>query len=185
MNKIIAIVGMPGAGKSEASSFFINKGFERVYFGSVIVDGLVEEKLERTAQNEAYYRKKIRKELGMNAVAIKLLPKIKEAIEKGSDIILDGLYSWEEYTFLKKEIPNLYLLGIYAKPKLRHKRLSERKERSFTEEEAEKRDIDEIETTNKGGPIAYSDYLIKNEGTREEFFQELQNFLNEIENDWH
>lgn len=182
MNRVIAIVGMPGAGKSEASNFFIKKGFERVYFGSVIVDGLVEEGLERTAENEAYYRKKIRDELGMNAVAIKLLPKIKQNISDGKKVILDGLYSWEEYTFLKNEISNLYLLAIYARPTIRHQRLLERKERSFTEEEAEKRDADEIEKLNKGGPIAYSDYLIQNEGSKEEFYQKLEMFL-EIEND--
>lgn len=183
MNKVIAIVGMPGAGKSEASSYFIGKGFERVYFGSVIIDGLAEEGLERTAENESYYRKKIRNELGMNAVAIKLLPKIKHAISDNKKTILDGLYSWEEYTFLKKEIPNLYLLAIYAKPTVRHQRLLERKERSFTEEEAEKRDTDEIEKLNKGGPIAYSDYLIKNEGTKEKLYRKIEDFLKEELND--
>lgn len=183
MNKVIAIVGMPGAGKSEASSFFIEKGFERIYFGSVIVDGLAEEGLERTAENENYYRNKIREELGMNAVAIKLLPKIRSAIENGKKVILDGLYSWEEYTFLIKEIPNLYLLAIYARPTIRHRRLLERKERSFTEEEAEKRDTDEIEKLNKGGPIAFSDYLIKNENTKKEYFDKLEKFLKEVEND--
>ncbi len=183
MNKIIAIVGMPGAGKSEASSFFIDKGFERVYFGSVVVDGLAEEGLERTAENEALYRNKIRKELGMNAVAIKLLPKIKAAINTGNNVVLDGLYSWEEYTFLKKEIPNLFILGIFAKPTIRHQRLAERIERSFTEAESVKRDIDEIVDLNKGGPIAFSDYLIKNEGSKEEFEKELEKFLEEIKND--
>jgi len=183
MNKIIAIVGMPGAGKSEASNFFIKKGFERVYFGSVIVEGLQEEGLIRNAENESIYRKKIRQELGMNAVAIKLLPKIKKAIEEDKNIILDGLYSWEEYTFLKKEIPSLFLLGIYARPSVRHKRLSERKERAFTEEEAEKRDIDEIVNTNKGGPIAASDYLIINQGSKEEFVKELELFLDLLQND--
>jgi len=46
--------------------------------------------------------KKIRKELGMSAMAIKIKPRINKALKKNSKIILDGLYSWEEYFYLKK-----------------------------------------------------------------------------------
>ena len=183
MNKIIAIVGMPGAGKSEASNFFASNGFEKIYFGSVIVDGLSEEGLERNAQNEQIYRKKIRDELGMSAVVIKLLPKIKKAKAENKDIVLDGLYSWEEYVYLEKELPDLILLCVYARPSIRYQRLSQRKERAFTIEEARKRDIDELVNTNKGGPIAIADYLIKNEVTLEKFTQELHYFLDSLQND--
>lgn len=183
MNKIVAIVGMPGSGKSEAADFFIKVGFERIYFGSAIIDGLAQEGLERNAENETYYRKKIRDELGMAAVAIKLQPKIIEALGENKNIVLDGLYSWEEYEYLNKEIPNLFILGIYANPKLRYERLSDRKERSFTHSEARDRDVNELITTNKGGPIAIADYLIKNEGTKEEFAEELEKFLIKLQDD--
>ncbi|MBI2420845.1 MAG: AAA family ATPase [Candidatus Levybacteria bacterium] len=183
MTKVIAIVGMPGAGKSEASNFFTEKGFERLYFGSVVIDGLKEESLERTAENEKQYREKIRKELGMAAVAIKMFPGIQEEADKSKKIVLDGLYGWEEYLFLKEKLPSLILLCIYAKPNIRYQRLSERQERTFSKEEARKRDVDEIEGTNKGGPIAIADYLIKNEGTKEDFMKELEKFLNLFEND--
>lgn len=183
MNKVIAIVGMPGAGKSEASNFFTDKGFERVYFGSAIIEGLEEEGLSRNAENETYYRKKIRDELGMAAVAMKVLPKIKKAIEEKKLIILDGLYGWEEYVYLQKEIQDLVLLCIFASPDIRYERLAIRKERTFTRSEAKERDINEIEVTNKGGPIAIADHLIKNEGTKEEFTKELELFLDNLQND--
>ena len=38
MNKIVAIVGMAGSGKSIASSYFNNNGYNLVYFGGVIYD---------------------------------------------------------------------------------------------------------------------------------------------------
>ena len=43
MNKIVAIVGMAGSGKSIASSYFNNKGYSLVYFGGVIYEKMKEE----------------------------------------------------------------------------------------------------------------------------------------------
>lgn len=180
---ILAIVGMPGAGKTEASNFFKAKNFETLRFGSVIDERIKEEGLPWSPENNNYYRQKIRKELGMAGVAVKMMPKIEEALLEKTDIVLDGLYSWEEYNYLKKKIPNLILLCIYARPAIRYKRLFERKERIFTLEEARKRDVDELETTNKGGPIAISDYLIKNETTKEDLCKELENYLDKLRND--
>lgn len=175
MKPVIAIVGMTGAGKTGAANFFKEKGMTVLWFGSVIVERIENEGLLVNPQNETNYREKIRKELGMAAVAIKMLPKIKKALEEKKNIVLDGLYSWEEYIYLRKEIPSLFLLCIYASPKIRYERLSIRKERNFTPEESRERDISEL-SFNKGGPIAIADYLIKNETTKEDFQKELENF---------
>lgn len=177
MTPIIAIVGMPGAGKTRAASFFKEKGMTVLWFGSVVVEGVEREDLPINPQNEANYREKIRKELGMAAVAIKMLPKIKEAIRENKNIVLDGLYSWEEYIFLIKELPELTVLCIYAGPKIRYERLATRKERTLTPIESRARDFRELENLNKGGPIAIADYLIKNEATKEDFQNELEKFL--------
>ena len=40
MNKVIAIVGMCGSGKSIASDILEKKGYEKVYFGGVTLDKL-------------------------------------------------------------------------------------------------------------------------------------------------
>lgn len=176
MNKIIAIVGMAGAGKTEAANFFKEKGMSVLRFGLVIDQGLKAEGLPQTPENETYYREKIRRQLGMAAVAIKMMPKINEALKKREKIVLDGLYSWEEYLFFLDRLP-LFLLCIYARPLIRYARLANRKERQLSQEEARKRDIDELEKLNKGGPIALSDYLIKNETKKEDFYRELEKFL--------
>lgn len=100
MNKIIAIVGMCGSGKSVASEYLENKGYEKVYFGGVTMDKLKESGLEITPSNEKMMREKLRSELGMGAYAKILLPKIKE-LSKKCNVVLDGLYSWDEYKILK------------------------------------------------------------------------------------
>lgn len=183
MKQAIAIVGMSGSGKTEAGEFFKQKGFEVLRFGSIVDEGIKKEGLPWTPENNTYYREKIRKELGMAVIAIKMMPKIQEVLKVQEQVVLDGLYSWEEYTYLKKEIKGLILLCVYARPNIRYQRLSERKDRPFTKEEAIERDMREIEVLHKGGPIAFADYVVKNETTKEDLRSELERFLALIKND--
>lgn len=183
MNKVIAIVGMTGSGKSEAGDFFKKNGYEVLRFGSVVDDAVKEAGLPWTPENTALYRKKLREEFGMAAMAIKMLPKVKQLLGKDKKIALDGLYSWEEYEFLKKELSDIVILCIYASPRVRYKRLSLRNDRPFSPKEARERDENEVVVTNKGGPIAIADYLIKNEGTKEDLNSELKKFLELLQND--
>lgn len=178
MGKIIAIVGMCGSGKSIASEYLENIGYKKVYFGGVTMDKLKEEGLEITPENESMMRQRLRKELGMGAYAIVLLPKIKE-LSKNNNVVLDGLYSWDELEILEKEF-KLTSIAIVADKKVRYDRLSVRPHRSYTKEEAKTRDISEIETAAKGGPIAYADYFILNNGTIEEFHERLEEILKNI-----
>ena len=53
-------------------------------------------------------------------------------------------------------------------------RLSKRKIRPLTEEEARSRDISEIENLHKGGPIAMADFLVVNDGSEKEFLMKLE-----------
>ena len=39
-NKLVAIVGMCGSGKSDATEWFVELGWDRVYFGGVTMDEL-------------------------------------------------------------------------------------------------------------------------------------------------
>jgi len=176
MNKIIAIVGMCGAGKSVACELLEDKGYQKVYFGGVTLDKLKEEGLEVTPENEKIMRERLRNELGMGAYAKILLPKIKE-LAKDHNVVLDGLYSWDELKILKEEFADkIAVICVIADKNLRYERLSTRDVRPFTYEEARHRDISEIENLAKGGPIAYADYYILNNS-------EVTNFearLNEI-----
>ncbi len=175
MGKIIAIVGMCGSGKSVASTYLEDIGFKKIYFGGVTMDKLKEEGLEVTPENEKMMRESLRKELGMGAYAIVLLPKIKK-IAKENYVVLDGLYSWDELKILQNEF-EITTIAIVADKQLRYDRLSKRAERPFTKEEAIKRDITEIENIAKAGPIAYADYYIFNNGSIEEFHERLKQIL--------
>lgn len=165
--KIFAIVGMPGSGKTEVTRIFQEKGLPFVRFGEETDRALKEAGLQLTEQNERAYREKLRLKLGMAAYAIKAKPKIAKLVKEHEVVILDGLYSWEEYQYLKSEFPNLELICVIAEPPVRYARLARRSIRSLSGEEARQRDIDEIEKLSKGGPIAIADYCIDNNGTIE------------------
>lgn len=162
-NKIVlAFVGMPGAGKSEAASYLATKGIPFVRFGNLTDEAVKEAGLPLTPENERMMREKIRQELGMGAYAIKAKPKIDALLETHDIIAIDGLYSWEEYTYLKQQFPFLTLIHIYAQPNKRYERLSQRPIRPVPLEKCYTRDVAELEKLNKGGPIAIADYLIEN-----------------------
>lgn len=181
MGKIIAIVGMCGSGKSVASDYLESIGFKKVYFGGVTMEKLKENHMEITPENEKYMREKLRKELGMAAYAKILLPRIEE-YSKEFDVVLDGLYSWDEYVVLKEKLGNkLKMISIVANRNLRYSRLLNRDIRPLTNEEAENRDIAEIENLAKGGPIAIADYFILNNFDKETYIKNLKDILERIE----
>ena len=113
----------------------------------------------------------------MAAYAILSMPKIKEAI-KENNVVIDGLYSWEEYEYLKKEFGDkLIVLAIYSPPEMRYARLPERETRSLTREQAQSRDKTEIENLNKAAPIAMADYTLMNVSTLFDLKEKFEEFL--------
>jgi len=163
--KVVAIVGMAGSGKTEVAQVFAQHGFTKVRFGDITDEEVKKRGLVLNEENERRVRELLRKEHGMAAYAELNLPRI-EAARKNADVVLDGLYSWEEYTLLKDRYGDDFILvAVWASPETRYKRLGRRVERPLTHAEAASRDRTEIENTNKGGPIAMADYTISNESS--------------------
>lgn len=177
---LLAFVGMPGAGKSEAISYLSQKGIPFVRFGQVTDDGLREKGLPITPENERVFREALRKELGMAAYAIKAAPKIRELLQKHPLVVLDGLYSWGEYVYLKKGFPQLLLVHVYAQPSIRYERLGRRLVRPLTSAKAKARDVAEIENLDKAGPIAIADFLITNNANKEALYAQVDAILHRI-----
>ena len=175
--KVVSIVGMAGSGKSEVARVFERNGFTRIRFGDLTDQEIERQGLEFNESNERYVRELLRKKHGMSTYAKLNLPRIDEA-SKYSDIVIDGLYSWEEYTFLKTYYGEGFcVVAVWASPKTRYARLANRKSRSLTEAEAASRDATEIENANKGGPIAMADFTIINESSLENLRKEVRRII--------
>ncbi len=175
--KVVAVVGMAGAGKSEVARAFEKNGFTRIRFGDITDEEIEKRNLELNEENERAVREFLREKYGMAVYAQLSLPRIDET-SKFSDIVIDGLYSWEEYIFLKKYYgEGLYLVAVWASPKTRYDRLTGRSDRRLTLEEAANRDKAEIENLNKGGPIAIADFTVINESSVKNLRAEVKRII--------
>ena len=181
--KIVSIVGMAGAGKSEVARLFEESGFTRIRFGDVTDEEIKRRGLEPGEASERYVRELLRQEQGMAAYAKLNQPRIDAALKR-SDVVIDGLYSWEEYTLLQDRYgASFYLVAVWASPGTRYARLAGRAERHLTREEAASRDRTEIENVNKGGPIAMADFTITNESSLADLTRETGLVITRLKNE--
>ena len=159
---------MTGAGKSEVSRLFEKSGFIRIRFGDVTDEEVRKRGLELNEENERSTRELLRQKYGMAAYAVLNLSRIELAL-KQQDVVVDGLYSGDEYNFLRKYfVDDLYVVAVWASPKARYARLAERADRPLTLDESAGRDKAEVENINKAGPIAMADFTILNDASLKE-----------------
>ncbi len=173
----VSIVGMAGSGKSEVSRVFEVNDFTRIRFGDLTDEGMAQRGLTPNEANERQVRELLRKEHGMAAYAKLNLVRIDEA-SKTSNVVVDGLYSWEEYTLLKNYYGDkFYVVAVWSSPVTRYSRLVKRVNRPLSLKDAINRDGAEIEKVNKGGPIAMADFTIINEAGMAELRKEVRNII--------
>ena len=173
--KIIALVGLAGSGKSSAVEYLTEKGFPKIYFGGVIYKAMDEAGIEKTWDNQQQFREEIRRREGKDFVIKRVIKNIHDLINAGQNkIVLDGLYTWSEYKFLKHEFPGQVVVIAIVTPKyLRYQRMAKRIERPMQPHEVDQRDWSEIENLEKGGPIAIANYFIINDGSLEQLHQKI------------
>ena len=159
---------------------FQDRGFTTVRFGDITDDEVKKRGLELNEANERQAREALRKEYGMDAYAKLSLPRIEDAL-KTSDVVVDGMYSWEEYLFLKEYYGgNFIVVAVWSSPKARYARLGKRKIRPLTPQEGASRDRAEIENLNKGGPIAVADYTVLNDSAMAELETQVERIIGRL-----
>jgi len=179
--RLVAIVGMAGAGKSEAARIFEESGFKRIRFGDITDIEVQKRGLALNEENERITREALRREHGMAAYAVLNRPRVDEALSSSS-VVIDGLYSWEEYRSLKEYYgEKLSIVAVLASPATRHHRLSTRRIRPLNNREAMSRDSAEIENLNKGGPIAMADFNIINEDSLADLSRQARDAVRKLE----
>lgn len=177
--KIIAFVGLAGAGKSSAVEYLTDKGYPKVYFGGIVLDAVTEAGLDINPENEKLIREQLREREGKDFIAKRIIAQIHDLTASGQHrIVDDGISSWTEYKTMKAEFPGeLVVVAIVAPKHMRHHRLNIRPVRPMTDAEVNQRDWTEIENIEKGGPIAIADYTIINDRDLDSLYTELDKVL--------
>lgn len=177
---IVAIVGMAGAGKTEAARCFSQAGFEAIRFGDITDAEVTRRGLRLNESSERLVREELRQTYGPDAYARLNLPRIEKALAH-CDVVIDGLYSWAEYIFLRDKYQEQFrTLAVWAPPRVRYGRLAKRAKRPLTPEEAYRRDQAEIENLAKCGPIVMADYMILNTSTLEVLTRETERAIQSL-----
>jgi dephospho-CoA kinase len=172
--RVIAISGMPGAGKGVAAEAGKQLGLKVLVLGDVIREETQRRGLDPTPQNMGEVMLKVRSEEGPAAVAKRLLPKVEECESKA--VIVEGVRGPEELAELKSKF-DVVTIAIHASPKTRFQRLlaRSRSDDPKTWETFHQRDDRELKV-GLGQVVALADVMVVNEGT----IAELQSSLREI-----
>jgi len=171
--RIVAITGMPGAGKSTAAQALVKLGWTRVVMGDVIRGETNRRGLEPDAKNTGEVMKLLRKERGDSAVADLCLETIaKTGAEK---VVVDGIRSMAEVDAFRKKA-SVLLVAVDASPERRYELLKERgrKDDPLTSEMFVERDKREL-GVGIGQAIALADETISNQhATPDELASEME-----------
>jgi dephospho-CoA kinase len=177
---LIAIVGMSGTGKSEAARYLsLRYRLSSFYMGGVVLGEVERRGLACSPKNERKVREQLRRRLGMAAIAKLALPHLREFFKSEGQVLLDGLYSAEELTYLRSHSREftVVLIALHSDMALRYKRLKTRIVRPLTAAEVDLRDQAELQKLNKAAPIVLADFHICNNGTTRSLHRALRTIM--------
>lgn len=179
--KIIAILGLPGAGKTEVIDYLMKKySWKKVYFGDVTFDEMKKRGMEVNEKNERIVREDLRAKHGLLHYASQVVKKI-EAMKNEEAILVESLYSWQEYLLFKEKFGDDFTaIAIYASPCVRYERLGKRLVRPLSLKEAQSRDYSQIENISQAGPIAMANFTVDNNQTLKELYSQTDKIIKNI-----
>jgi dephospho-CoA kinase len=123
--KMIAFVGMPASGKSEAARIAAGMSIPVVNMGDVIRKEVLRRGLEPNDSNTGMVATDLRKCEGMDTVAKRCISQIRE---KGSElVVVDGVRGIAEVECFRREFgKDFILISIYAPIEIRFSRVQKR-----------------------------------------------------------
>ena len=177
---VILLVGMPGAGKEEFVQVAKKRGYSVVRMGDVVRDyvtslgyPLENEIVGKIAGDE-------RKKHGVGIWAKRTVERIKKM--GGDKIVVDGIRCEEEVEIYRKNLGNVFLVGIFAPQKARYERILKRGRDDDVKNWEEFVDRENRELSwGLGKVFARADYMLLNTGSLEEYHRKVEELLNLLE----
>lgn len=125
---IVALTGMPGAGKTTVADYLAQKGMRLLIMGDVVREAAQNDGLEPTSDNLAKLMLRLREKNGPQAIAYLIVKKIETMKKENKEfdvLIIDGIRSMAEIQVLKR-VGNVKLLAIHGSTLTRYSHIMER-----------------------------------------------------------
>jgi dephospho-CoA kinase len=180
---VIGVTGMSGSGKATVKQIAETMGYSTIVMGDEVREEAKRRSMEPTPENLGTLMLKLREEEDPAAIAKRCIPKIENA--KSDIVVVDGVRSLQEVEEFKEHSKDLILIAVHASPKTRFQRLfhRERLDAPRSWQAFNERDMREL-NIGLGAVIATADYMIVNEGTREQVKQEAREVLEDAIGRW-
>lgn len=184
---IIGITGTLGAGKGSIVDFLVDiKGFTHYSVRSFLIREIKARGLVVNRDSMTHVANELRAFHSPSYITDALY---EEASKAGTNCVIESIRTPGEIQSLRNK-PGFVLLAVDANPTLRYSRISERRSETdiidystfLSNEEREMHSTDPNHQ-NLAGCIAQADYVLRNDGTKEELHQQVENILNRILND--
>ena len=173
---IIGIVGLPGSGKTEISNYARERGIPVISMGDVIREECLKRGLE-PADHHGEVAKKIRDELGNDAIATLTVPLIQKMRKTKNRMVVDGIRSGDEVKVFRREFGEEFkLVRVESSFKLRLERINSRGRDNPEIETLKQRDEKELGFGLKNA-MGDADIGIENSGTIEELHLQISKII--------
>ena len=177
--KLIAFIGLPASGKSEASAIARSLNIPVINMGDTVREETRKRGLPPTDENIGGTGTALRREEGMDAVAKRCVPRIPTNLPV---VVVDGTRNIEEINYFKKTFGDDFkLIAIHTPFELRFERV---KKRFRPDDMSSVQELKRRDEREKGWgldkAIETADVTIENTGTIEKFRKQIEELLKNL-----
>lgn len=177
--KVIATVGLPGSGKSEAAAVAREADIPVVTMGDVVRSVTEERGLDPTTDHGSVAQA-LRDEEGPGAIANRSIPHIERRLETDEVVFIDGIRSGAEVDrFIERFGDDFLLINVRAPFELRNSRISDRgRDRGADEGGESLKERDERELGfGMDEAIDRADVTVDNTGSLSDFHERIERII--------
>jgi len=181
---IIGITGTLGAGKGTVVEYLAGKkGFDHYSVRSFLLKEINRRGLPENRDSMVTVANDLRSQHGSSYVTDQLY---YEAVGIGKNCIIESIRTPGEIDSLRKK-GDFFLLAVDADPEIRYQRITERQSETdhisyetFIENESREMNSSDPNKQNLKACILEADFVLNNNGTKEDLFRQVENTLTKI-----
>lgn len=181
MRCVVAFVGYPASGKSEAARMAREMGVPVVCMGDVVREEAARLSIEPTDEALGAVGRMLREREGMDAIARRTLPALKRLLTEHDVVVVDGIRGIAEVLFFREHLDCFVLVHIHSQFSTRLERIRSRQRSDAISDahDLKRRDARE-EGWGLKEAMAMADIVIPNEGTLDELRESVGRVLGSL-----